>query len=357
MLSLVSIGSSAGDLRSECSADATVVAKLPGGLPVDLRFAVADGSDCYKISAVFEGKRVEGYVPGWLLKGIDQFERERRLAPASTAVVQAEKVIARPASKPAKADPGALYQAGLAAYKDDQIRPALDYWKQSLELRPDEELARLYHRVEREAASDMPGEKLYGARVALRYEKNALSPESAATMLATLDEELTRVWTALGCAAQERVTAVVQSREAYLRATDAAEWSGAQYDGRIRISMPGGNRRVVAHELVHACLANLSNGWPAWLHEGLARKLSGDTLLGTDRDRIREMAVSRSIPRLEHMGQTWSRMDARHARIAYDVALAAVDLLFAQYGDIRNVLANPYNIPAITADLDHRLGL
>jgi len=34
-------------------------------------------------------------------------------------------------------------------------------------------------------------------------------------------------------------------------------------------------RQVFAHELVHACLANIGS-WPAWLHEGLAQKLSGE---------------------------------------------------------------------------------
>lgn len=71
------------------------------------------------------------------------------------------------------------------------------------------------------------------------------------------------------------------------------------------------------------------------------------------------MAIAHSIPRLENMGQTWSRMSTQHAHAAYRVALAAADLLFAQYGNlgIRNLLSNPERLPAIKAELDRQLGL
>ncbi len=125
------------------------------------------------------------------------------------------------------------------------------------------------------------------------------------------------------------------------------------------MSFPGADRRVLAHEIVHACLTNISAAWPAWLHEGLAQKLSGETLSPAERDQIRTMAASHAIPRLENMGQTWSRMSAQHARIAYWVALAAVDLLFSGNGGLglKNVLANPEQLAGITAELDRKLGL
>lgn len=389
---IVSIKPDHTGLRSGCSAEDAVTASIPAGTPVELRFSVSDGSDCFKIAATVDGKRVEGYVFGTALSGLDQFERERRSAPDSGAiqVLQPFEMIRKAASagstdpffgraaklleanQPGKAlellgpalkeranDPDLLFLAGLAAYRSDQAKNALDYWKQSLDLKPNEALARLYFKVQREATSDRSGEKLYGMRVVLRYESETVSPELARGMVALLDEEFTRISSILGCPAEERVIAIVQSRQDYLRSTDAAEWSGGQYDGRIRVSFPGADRRVLAHEIVHACLTNISASWPAWLHEGFAQKLAGDVLSPAERDQIRKMASAHAIPRLENMGQTWSRMSAQHAHTAYRVALAAADLLFAQYGNtgLRNMLSNPERLPSITAELDRQLGL
>ena len=121
-------------------------------------------------------------------------------------------------------------------------------------------------------------------------------------------------------------------------------------------------RRRLAHELVHACLTSLAAGGtpsPAWLQEGLAQKLSGDTLSTAARDRLRQLAEAHQIPRLEDLGQNWSRLSSENARIAYNLALAAADALYADYSSygIRNVVSNPQILRQVTAELDKKLGL
>jgi tetratricopeptide (TPR) repeat protein len=388
-------------LRSGCEATDETITMLPVGTPVEVRFRVADGSDCFKISATVDGKPLVGYVPASALSNVDQFERQRNAAvslDSSRALnpVEAEskKVVARSgnpafeqasqlieANQPTRAleilepllkrdpkNPDLLLLAGLAAYRGDQARTALDYWKQSLDLAPNDGLQRIYDKVRRESQADRSGDKLYGLHVALRYEGQTLPADTARAVVATLDQEFSRVSSLLGCWADERIVAIVQSREAYLRTTGAAEWSGGQYDGRIHISWMDGTdvspeiRRRLAHELVHACITNLSAGGPpapAWLQEGLAQKLSGDTLSTAARDRLRELAESHKIPRLEDLRQNWSLMSTENARIAYNLALAAADSLyndFSSYG-IRNVVSNPQILRQVTAELDKKLGL
>ena len=68
-------------------------------------------------------------------------------------------------------------------------------------------------------------------------------------------------------------------------------------------------RQIFAHELVHACLSNLGT-WPAWLHEGFAQKLSGETLTPTMRNNLRALMRAEKVPRLENMSQSWSRLSA-----------------------------------------------
>ena len=61
-----------------------------------------------------------------------------------------------------------------------------------------------------------------------------------------------------------------------------------------------------------------------------------------------------TLPKLENMSQSFSRMSATHAALAYAYALAAVEVMMEQfkaYG-IQNILRNPERLPQITAELD-----
>lgn len=387
-------------LRTGCESGDETVATLPAGTPVEVRFRLADGSDCFKVTATVNGKAVTGYLPSTALANVEQFEQQRNSAatvdPAQALTPEerrSKKALARvgdpalaratellEANQPSQAleileaavkrypkNPEVLLAAGIAAYRADQGRVALDYWKQSLDLAPNPVLARIYDKVQRESENDRSGDKLYGMRVVLRYEGQALPPDTARAILSTLDQEFIRVSGVLGCPAEERIVAIVQSPDAYSRSTGAAEWSGGQYDGRIHVAWTQQSqvgpemRRRLAHEMVHACLTNLSAGapLPTWLQEGLAQKLTGDRLSAAARDQLRQLAETHEIPRLEELHQNWLLLNTHNARIAYDLALAATDALFDNYGSygIHNILTNPQMLQRVTADLDKKLGL
>jgi hypothetical protein len=261
-------------------------------------------------------------------------------------------------------DPSVLMLAGLAAYRSDQVRAALGYWRQSLDLAPSEPLKAIYEDARRETAADRSNDKLYSEHFAVRYEGAVMPSDAARSILAALEEDYARISAQLGCASSERIVAVVQSREQYLRATSAAEWSGGHYDGRIHVAWdPSPHmQRALAHELVHACLASLpsgSNPWPAWLQEGLAQKLSGDTLQPSAREQLRQLTVNHEIPRLENLGVDWFSMPRQDAVAAYNLSLAAADALYDDYASpgIRKILTNPEALPRITTYLDAQLGL
>lgn len=395
-------------MRESCGEDEAVVARLPAGAEVQIRFALADGSGCYNVAATVNGNQVSGWVAGRDLAGLEEFERQRQAgrslsdaapsssaaAPSSTAAVpgpdaganielrRANPLLSRvsdlltanhpgealdllqPFLKGSRPDPAVLMAAGLAAYRQDDLHGALDYWKQSLDQRPDPQLEAAYKQLEQEAAADRSGDKLYGYRFQLRYEGASVPAEAARRMVAVLDEEFTRVSSELGCPAEERIAVVVQSREAYLKTTGASEWSGAQYDGRIHIAlaegleMGPGTRRLFAHEIVHACLATLGR-WPAWLHEGLAQKLSGDALTALQRAQMNALIESHALPKLEGLEKSWAHMDGPHAQAAYALALAAADALYENYAayGIPNLLRDPGRLPQVAAELDRKLGL
>jgi hypothetical protein len=261
-------------------------------------------------------------------------------------------------------DPGLLLLAGIASWRNDDLRKALGYWHTSLERQPNPDLEKLVRKVEKEASSDQSNDRIYGLRVLLRYDASVVKTETARDMVGVLDHEFSRVAAELGCRAEERVVAIAQSHDAYRKATEAAEWSGGQYDGRIRVPVFDGQaldsamRRTLAHEITHACLTMIGR-WPSWLQEGLAQKLSGDKLTPQLRDKMAAMAQEHKLPRLANLGQDWSRMDTEHAVLAYGLSLAAVEIFYQDYSNygIANLLRNPERLGAITADLDRRLGL
>jgi hypothetical protein len=378
-------------LRNGCATDTDTIVSLSAGASVTIRFALSgEEVPCYKVAVEQNGKIVEGYLSADQIDGLGEFDQQRREAswvsqtevrnalPAMTvktgAAAEASRLIE--ASQPVKAlqilekelpnsrDPNLFALAGFAAWRADDAKLALDYWKTSLSIAPNANLEQIYQRVAREAAGDQSTEKLIGMRVALRYDAAAVPVETARQMLAVLDQEFTRISGELGCNAEERIVAIVQSREAYRKTVDVAEWNAGQFDGRIRVpvvtdaAMDASMRRVFAHETVHACLAMIGR-WPAWFHEGLAQKLSGDMVNAATRAQIAAEAQAGKLPRLENLGQDWSRLDTTHAVLAYAESLEAVDVFYEnnpQLG-IKNLLRNPDRLAAITADLDRRLGL
>ena len=390
-------------LRSGCYADSQVIATVQSGVPLTIKYSmVGDESTCYKVAIEASGKTIEGYLSAKSIEGLEDFDKARRDAawldmaqvlgpfrnPQGAALpskgvagagfnrlaAQAADLIE--ASQPAKAlevltpelrtnkDPGLLMLAGIASWRNDDSRKALEYWRASLDKQPNSDLERLYRKVDNEVKNDQSNERIVGLRVLLRYDPSVVKADAAREMVGALDHEFTIVSDELGCHADERVVAVVQSRDAYRKGTDAAEWSGGQYDGRIRVPAFDGQgldkemRRTLAHEITHACLTMLGR-WPAWLQEGLAQKLSGDTLKPEVRQKLTAMAQEKKLPKLSNLGQDWSRLDAEHARLAYALSLAAIEIFYQDYANygIGNLLRNPERLGSITADLDRRLGL
>jgi hypothetical protein len=229
-------------------------------------------------------------------------------------------------------------------------------------LAPHPEIEALYHRVEREKKGDQSADRLVGMRVQLRYEGLTIPADTAREMLSLLDGEFTRISTELGCASGERLVAVAQSPQAYRRSTDAAEWSGGQFDGKIRVpvfdarTVDATLRRTLAHEIAHACLSMLGR-WPAWLHEGVAQRVSGDVVDAGVRAQLRELGSRGRLPKLSQLGQDWSGMSRQSATLAYGLSLMAVEVFLSDYGalGLRNLLHNPDRLATVTADLERRL--
>jgi hypothetical protein len=254
-----------------------------------------------------------------------------------------------------------LAMAGLAAYHSDQPGQAVRYLEESLEMREDAGARILLARALRESAADTSKGQIVGVRFQFRYDSKDISPAQARALALALDAAFNQVAEKLGCRSEERMTAIIQSREAYFRSTGAAEWSGGLYDGRIRVALlepsPGAEtQEAFAHEIVHACLARTGQ-WPAWLHEGLAQYLSGRRASAEERAMVKRMAAAKQLPPLEQLSGSWSRMSAGNAQAAYAAALVAAEWLYARMGadGVRSLIQNPDRLISVSRQADQWL--
>jgi tetratricopeptide (TPR) repeat protein len=396
----VSTGPQPVELRAgSCEADADVLVTLPPAHPVQVRSSVSTGGPvCYRITARLDGRDWTGYVLASALTGLETYrgtvsqaeaarEVERLMSavppapPAQSVAPQANEFAAvlqlvkanqhaqaldrlKPILRERPQDPDLLILAGYTAWRADQLREARAYLDESLAIRPHAQAFEWRQRIDRELGADHSQERLVGARVALRYEGASMPAETARVITDALDTEYSRVAATLGCPTPERLAVIVQSPEAYRRSMGAAEWSGGLYDGRIHLPWEPGSgwreeqRRVVAHEVVHACLANAGQ-FPAWLHEGLAQRLSGERLPSEAREQLRDYISRGGVPPLEQMSQSWSGMNVGHARVAYGIALWAAELLERDFSPLglAHLVRTPSELARITPLLNQRLGL
>jgi tetratricopeptide (TPR) repeat protein len=389
-------------IRGGCDGESTPVATLAAGTRVEIRSALNGESGlCYKVFAEVEGKQISGYVPGKAVKSAEGFDEARKNARsigssgASSAASEVQSMASKAAAKAGREHPAAkawdlinanqpeealrlidkelkrypvdpyLHAvAGMAYYRTDNLERAILHWRESASIEPNASIEALIRRAEGEKRADKGSERMVGNRVILRYERSSITQPFALAMLQALDEEYTRVSFQLGCRATEKVTAVAQSRDSYQKSTQAAEWSGGLYDGRIHVPVVESRqispqtRQTFAHELVHACLHELGT-WPSWLHEGLAQKYSGAVIPAELRASIQVMIKEKKLPKLTQLGNGWGGMTSQNAQLAYALAFHAAEKLLevnASTG-ISHILRDPAGFRSVEAELEKRLGL
>jgi hypothetical protein len=358
------------ELRASCNADAEVVGRLEGGSAARIVFAInGELGQCMKVES---GGRW-GYVLAGELTGLAAFEKGRREASDQEMIQMLRSQVTRMREdlpgKPglegaiellergqprqalevaenllrtgARRDSFGLAVAGLAAYQSDQPRRAVEYWAESVALRPDPAIEGLLRKARKEVAGDTGRDKVQSQRFAVRYDGGAVSEAVAAEMLAALNEEYSRIDAGIGCRIDEQLAVIVQTDGAYRASTEAEEWSGGVYDGRIRVVMRGRGfsretRAALAHELVHACLAR-SGRYPRWFHEGMAQRWSGERpgdVLVEEVKGLRSEPVLGASPREAQVFYAWAwwRVDQlyrRHGAYSVREALARGQLVYS----------------------------
>lgn len=238
---------------------------------------------------------------------------------------------------PASAD--AFSVLGFAYYRSDRVNEAVKTWKRALQLRPDEALAKLLGRAEREAQTEAGFVESESGHFSFHYEGSSTSPELRAAITAALEQAYNDLVRELGVVPQAAVSISLYTDRAFFDVTQAPAWSGAMNDGKLRIPVQGVTTvtpelvRVLRHELAHSFINQAARGrCPQWLNEGIAQLIEPRSI-GQDRGtRLAELfRTGRQIP-LNTMEASFLTFSPFEALLAYDESLAAAEYIRDTYG-------------------------
>ena len=224
---------------------------------------------------------------------------------------------------------------GQIAFDEGEVDLAIRTYEKALKHAPDDaDLRNALHAARRDAEVHHTFEERRYDRFRVMFEGRA--EESLATQAtAVFNSVFFRIGDRLGEFPSNTIIAVLYTEKQFRDITRAPEWSGGQYDGRIRIPAAGASlkpelfERVLAHELTHAVVAGIvANGVPTWLNEGLAQTFDGSDPQAARR---RMKVLGRSVP-LKSLENGFGHLSAAGAQVAYDESLLAVSVMFERPG-------------------------
>lgn len=177
---------------------------------------------------------------------------------------------------------------GQLRYREDRIDDARRAFGRAFELSPTDELRDLLIKIERELHASRSYDLSSSAHFNLRYD-GSVDLDLARAMLDYLEAQYWVVTDLLRHTPAQPISVQLLTREQFRDVTQAPEWAGGIYDGKIRLPLGGLSRltpdaeRVLVHELAHAVIHSKSRGTaPRWLHEGLAQMAEGKKVLRSE---------------------------------------------------------------------------
>lgn len=179
-----------------------------------------------------------------------------------------------------------------------------------------------------------------------------------------LEEAYVKVGSDLGFYPEDRIEALLYSKEQFRDVTMSPAWAGALFDGRIKIPAGGVNEKtealekVVYHEYTHAVVHRLSKGRsPIWLNEGIAQYEEGKST-GAYSEVLRGLAESGKLS-LRSLEGSFMGLNARNAQNAYLLSLSATERIIRDNGfsSVRRILEGVGNGESLDSAISSALYL
>jgi tetratricopeptide (TPR) repeat protein len=255
-----------------------------------------------------------------------------RMGSAAEALPYAECAV-----RAAPDSPDALTVLGYVQFSADRVQEAIRTWKHSLVLRPDAVVQKYLEKAQRDATAEASYTQRESSHFTLKYEGDQTSDALRGQLIATLESEYDDLVRQLGIAPRSSIPVVLYTGQAFFDVTQAPSWSGAVFDGKLRIPINGLSSvtpelaRVLKHELAHSFISQLSGGrCPQWLNEGIAQAVEpkqvahGQLLANL-------FQAQHEIP-LNALEGSFMQFSSVQATVAYEESLVAVQYISDTYG-------------------------
>ncbi len=241
------------------------------------------------------------------------------------------------------ADPNlaAAYQLrGQIEYDRQHLKEAKAAWQQSLQLDPrQDDVLTLLAQVSEELPVESKFDRLSQAYFDLRYEEQVERPAGFDVRDALLQARR-EVGGDFAYWPKHKIVVLLYSAESFRRLRqETPDWVGGQYDGKIRIPLPGATlnqdivRQILFHEYTHAVVQELTRGrCPQWLNEGLAEYQGRTQAPGSLRFVRRAHQAGRLVPWQDLSSYFSVNLPMETVGLAYEQAHSIVSYLVDKYG-------------------------
>ena len=234
------------------------------------------------------------------------------------------------------------YQAlGDLAYRRDDLEQAASNWERALAIEPADGTLRMrLDRIRREHSAEKDFNKDVTSHFSVKYEGRERI-EAGRIILRALEDAYGVVGRELSFYPDREIGVILYSDRQFLEVTDAPGWSGAIFDGKIRIPIGGIERETPAlrsllyHEYTHAVVRAIAPRAPTWLNEGLAQYFEGRTVGVDQRAALRQVLASGELPSLRLLEGSFLGYGGAQAGYAYLLSLSAVKHMVDDHGMYR----------------------
>jgi tetratricopeptide (TPR) repeat protein len=245
-----------------------------------------------------------------------------------------------------KHDQSIHFLLGEAYYAQEKVAQAISRWTEALQLGPNPEISARLEKARKESGVHSELGVLQSAHFILRYDRKVSDYQLGQQILTVLEGLYRQLSVDLTSEPPATVAVILYPDQTYFDITTAPSWSGALFDGKIRVPTRGLSSvtpelsAVLVHELTHAFIRSLpGRGCPSWFNEGVAQYQEGKS---TSNHRKWLDALNKDgqlIPLTELRG-SFVGLPPDSASLAYHEGLAAIEFLVASTGrsTIRKIL-------------------
>ena len=240
-----------------------------------------------------------------------------------------------------------FYLLGRAYFESDRTDEAIHAWKRSLALRPDPNVSTELARAERESSAENNFAEADTGHFNLHYEGGQSSAALRRQILDSLESSYNQLSNDFGVAPRDAISVSLYTNQAFFDVTQAPNWAGALYDGKLRIPIDGLNSmtpslaRVLKHELTHSFIRDITKGrCPQWLNEGVAMSEEPRALNSSLARQLAQLYAAQRQAPLSSLEGSFVNLSGREAQMAYVEALAATLYIRDTYGmsDVERLL-------------------